>query len=523
MGDDEDESQTALTRRSKVHGADVVHYAEQVHIHYEATFHNTGSGPQNVINGGQNGTINNDQRHNSPNFYYPAVPSYPAYSPMQRPQMFSARNRETHLRAIGFSAETSFGAFTTSESQQEGPITQSYIEPIPESLLDYLNEGSDLSGGINLHGEALKSKSIFKLNALNSGRCYEERLQNADLGTRFTGRVICSTSYGFHIIIGCEEGLWVLSSDHTTEMRKLLDLRNITQCAVLEEFDVVLVLANKVLHVYSLKMLSSPIEETSNSESPSWELETGITLFGVGKSREKVLLVYARRRLLASIKFSQSIDIYILEPVKSQDNLTQSSTNDTKPVQFKSWTRPGCPPPTGQSFQRFDTVAGPVCDIAFFEDKLTILCPLQVILYSERFGLNSTIDLQQRRPTTTAGGFGSLWSLISTSPIPFNIFDTGSRYLVCYPEFGRYIAKYTGDTEDVSWWGVYEAAALHGHHILLFGSTGIEVRDLKSGKFEETVPAEGEAQIHVAATSLRFRDGSSVSCRVTDIYELCRT
>jgi hypothetical protein len=67
----------------------------------------------------------------------------------------------------------------------------------------------------------------------------------------YTGRVTCSVPFVTVdnrklVAVGCEQGVWIGVQHDPPSLRKVLHVKSVTQIAVLEEFGIFLVLADKV-------------------------------------------------------------------------------------------------------------------------------------------------------------------------------------------------------------------------------------------------------------------------------------
>lgn len=119
-----------------------------------------------------------------------------------------------------------------------------------------------------------------------------------------------------HVAIGCSEGVWVGSPSQPESLRKVLDLKSVSQAAVLESIGLFLVLADKTLTSYSLESLvpssssgfhPKPTPQTLNQERALF--------FSVGSFEGRSLLVYLAHK-------SDYFNFRILEPVR-QDSASR--------------------------------------------------------------------------------------------------------------------------------------------------------------------------------------------------------
>ncbi|KAF8478152.1 CNH domain-containing protein [Russula ochroleuca] len=116
-----------------------------------------------------------------------------------------------------------------------------------------------------------------------------------------SGKVNCSLSFASTdghacLAIGCEEGLWIGYRDDSQSLRHAshLNLKMVTQCAMLERFGVFLVLVDQSLFAYDIESLvPSSLESANTSHTPEKLNDTrGVQFFSVGILAERTLVLY---------------------------------------------------------------------------------------------------------------------------------------------------------------------------------------------------------------------------------------
>ena len=70
------------------------------------------------------------------------------------------------------------------------------------------------------------------------------------LSKNVVGKINCTVPFANLLIIGCDNGLYLTSSDGS-EPSKVLDVKNISQVDVVAENDILLVLSGKIIFSYS--------------------------------------------------------------------------------------------------------------------------------------------------------------------------------------------------------------------------------------------------------------------------------
>ena len=118
----------------------------------------------------------------------------------------------------------------------------------------------------------------------------------------YTGRVTCSVPFTTVdrrslVAVGCEQGVWIGVRHDPSSLRKVLHVRSVTQIAVLEEFGIFLVLADKSLLAYHLEALV-PTAASPQVRSAPQRLSgvRDIVFFCVGQISGRTLVLYMKRK-----------------------------------------------------------------------------------------------------------------------------------------------------------------------------------------------------------------------------------
>lgn len=88
-------------------------------------------------------------------------------------------------------------------------------------------------------------------------------------------------------------------------MRRVLHLRNVTQCAMLEDFGLFLVLADKVLFAYHIEALvpTQPNNPLALINPQRLNTNKDVSFFTVGTMMNRTLVIYMRKRGVSSHLF----------------------------------------------------------------------------------------------------------------------------------------------------------------------------------------------------------------------------
>ena len=132
-----------------------------------------------------------------------------------------------------------------------------------------------------------------------------------------SNRVNCSTSYLSSLILGTDEGLYVgpekVSSEEdedlsSTPFVKVLDLEKITQVDVLTDYDMIIILADRIMFSFPLDILDTTNMDQSHSIRKGKRIGTHVSFFRLGICSDRVLVCAVKSTsLTATIK--------VLEPV----------------------------------------------------------------------------------------------------------------------------------------------------------------------------------------------------------------
>ncbi|KAF5351291.1 hypothetical protein D9758_007992 [Tetrapyrgos nigripes] len=302
--------------------------------------------------------------------------------------------------------------------------------------------------------------------------------QNHD--NTFTGKVTCTvplnTPDGRGLVaIGCAEGVWIGFRHDSRSMRRVLHLKMVTQCAMLEDFGIFLVLADKMLFAYHIEALvpSSPSSTHATQTPQKLSGNKDVHFFSVGTLLGRTLVIYMKKKGLDSI-------FHVVEPVLDKIN-ERSKTPASLGSRF------GFRSPKSEWFRNYREFFLPSesYDLIFLKAKIAILC-------AKGFEVMDLTDLQSatipQREDARHAPLAKRWESVK----PLGMFrSTDEEFLLCYTEFGLYVNKH-GDpsrpTGSIEWEGTAERVALHNPYILLFDTRFIEVRHIQTGRLAQIIP-----------------------------------
>ncbi|KAI0675599.1 Dbl domain-containing protein [Trametes maxima] len=297
--------------------------------------------------------------------------------------------------------------------------------------------------------------------------------------TPFTGKVTCSvpftTSDGRGLVaIGCAEGVWIGFRHDSRSLRRVLHLKMVAQCAMLEDFGIFLVLADKSLFAYHIEALvpSSPQSAHTSQTPQKLSGNKDVHFFSVGNLNNRTLVIYMKKKGLDSV-------FRVLEPVIDKINERARA-----PQTFGS--RLGLRSQRSEWFRVYRDFFLPseAFDLIFLKAKIVILC-------TKGFEIMDLTDFKS--VTIPQRDDPRLEKLAKRceSCRPMGMFrSSNDEFLLCYDEFGLYVDRH-GDPSrpigTIEWEGTAEHVAWHPPYVLLFDSRFIEIRYVDSGRLAQII------------------------------------
>ncbi|KAL0576451.1 Rho guanine nucleotide exchange factor [Marasmius crinis-equi] len=286
---------------------------------------------------------------------------------------------------------------------------------------------------------------------------------------QFTGKVTCSVAFNSPdgrglVAIGCAEA-----------MRPALHLKMVSQCTVLEDFGIFLVLADKSLFAYHIEALipSSPSGQYASQTPQKLSGKQDVHFFSVGTVRGRTLVIYVKKKSTESM-------IYAVEPI------IDKIKGMTKAPAGGLGSRFGFRTPKSDWFKPFKEffIPAELYDLIFLKTRIAILC-------SKGFEIMDLSDLQSvtipQKEDSRLSGVAKRCEACR----PLGMFRSADKeFLLCYNELGLYVNKRgesSRPTSFIEWEGSAERVALHSPYILLFDSCFIEIRHIQTGRLVQII------------------------------------
>ncbi|KAJ6488831.1 CNH domain-containing protein, partial [Mycena sanguinolenta] len=243
-----------------------------------------------------------------------------------------------------------------------------------------------------------------------------------------TGKVTCSVPFNTWdgralVAIGCAEGVWFGFRHDPQSLQPVLHMKTVKDCAVLEDFGVFLVLADKSLFAYHLEALVPSSSQKIRPRQTPLKLKDNVQFFRVGSILGLTMVILMKKKSFGSV-------FHVLEPNKKKINATT--------------TAPGGPgnlfrfhEPKAEWFRSYGEFCMPydAFDAIFLETKIAISC-------TKGFQLVDLLHLKSAivpKPWEDAR-FSSLAQRCQSCR-PMGIFRTsGDDFLLCYT--GMYLIDF---------------------------------------------------------------------------------
>ncbi|KAJ7623723.1 signal transducer [Roridomyces roridus] len=342
-----------------------------------------------------------------------------------------------------------------------------------------------LEEALGLRRVVQESNKVFELETLSTDTFLVPSLatppvQPAYHENSLTGKVTCSvpfnTSDGRGLVaIGCAEGVWIGFRHDSKSMRRVLHLKMVTQCAMLEDFGIFLVLADKSLFAYHIEALVPSSPQSVHASQTPQKLNGNVQFFSVGTLLGRTLVVFMKRKNVDSI-------FHVVEPIIDK-------INERPKAPAGIGSRFGFRQPKSEWFRSYRDFFLPseAYDVMFLKARIAILCTRGFEIMDLLDFKSVTIPLREDPKLATL-------AKRCESCRPLGMFrSTDEEFLLCYNEFGLYVNKH-GDPSPsrqivtVEWEGNAERVAFHAPYILLFDTRFIEVRDVESGRLAQIIP-----------------------------------
>lgn len=321
----------------------------------------------------------------------------------------------------------------------------------------------------------------------------------------FHGRVSCAVPFKMAdqrrlLALGCSDGVWIGLRNDPSSFRKVLHLKLVTQCAVLEEFGIFVVLADKVLISYSLEALVPSSTGGAVQPRPPQKLSgnRGVLFFGVGVLKDRTLLVYMKKKANESV-------FKALEPVLNQGSHASgkaagSSSGGGLFTKIKNditkntdWFR---------MFKVF-FIPSEAYTMQFLRSKLAVVCARGFEIMNLDTLLPGTIPDFSRSPRDDPRILALARRVETSKPLGMFKFAEQGDFLLCYDNFACYVDR-SGEPirldQVIEWEGTPQSVVYSAPYVIAIDHKFAEIREADTGRLVQVI----------RGNDLRYLSGSSV-------------
>ncbi|CAG8515687.1 6938_t:CDS:10 [Diversispora eburnea] len=279
----------------------------------------------------------------------------------------------------------------------------------------------------------------------------------------FTGanKVVCAAFFDNHqkLAFGTDTGVYVLEIGQINKQAvRVLQIERVTQMEILEEFRLLLLLADKTLYTYTLDALDPNPDENNVIKKSSRKIMAHVSFFKTGTCLGKSLVTVVKNSALASI-------IKTLEPL-------EQNTKSKSKGPLKNFLRS-----SNDSLKTYREFYIPteLVSVHFLKKKLCVGCCAKgfEVVDLENLKTQGLLD-----PEDTSHEF--VFKNNHVKPIALH--RVGGDFLLCYDGGWRSRPDWI-----IYWEGNPNSFALVHPYILAFEPSFIEVRNVETGLLEQII------------------------------------
>ncbi|KAG8970658.1 hypothetical protein FRC05_000516 [Tulasnella sp. 425] len=295
----------------------------------------------------------------------------------------------------------------------------------------------------------------------------------------FTGKVTCSVPFSTAdgrglVAVGCAEGVWIGLRSDKNSLRRVLHLKMVTQCAMLEDFGIFLVLADKSLFAYHIEALvpSPNSPHAGGSRTPQKLNGTkDVQFFSVGTLNGRTLIIYMKKKGMDSVfRVLEPVIGKITEKAKAPATFGRNLFGGSRSEWFRVYRDFFLP---SESY-----------DLLFLKAKIAIPC-------TKGFEIMDLTDFKSVTiPTRDDPRLASIARRLENCKAMGMFRTSENEFLLCYDEFGLFVDRH-GDPNRVNgvveWEGTAERVAFHPPYVIIFDSRFVEIRHVDKGRLVQII------------------------------------
>ncbi|KAK9729384.1 RHO1 GDP-GTP exchange protein 2 [Basidiobolus ranarum] len=311
-----------------------------------------------------------------------------------------------------------------------------------------------------------------------------------DITFNTTNKVTCSAVVDFSktIVIGAEDGIYVGVEGSRKSFRKVIDIERVSQVSVLESYNILLVLADKVLVTFPLGTLEST-ELVSIKRSR--KISSHVSFFKVGVCLGKTLVCVVKSTALSST-------------IKTYEPIPVDTTKKKSSLGKRLLIRSGG---DGMKVYKEFYIPTESSSVHFLKSKLCVGCTKGFeIVDLESLNTQDLLDPADE----------NLSFVLKRENIrPVSIFRIrDGDFLLCYDEFAFYVNKNGRRSRPnfiINWEGSPSAFALQYPYAIAFDPSFIEIRHIETGELAQVIIAKNLRPLCI--------DNQAIHCVVDSILD----
>ncbi|CAO2652041.1 Nn.00g003240.m01.CDS01 [Neocucurbitaria sp. VM-36] len=299
-----------------------------------------------------------------------------------------------------------------------------------------------------------------------------------------TIRVTCAVPLdgGRKLALGTDAGVYIVErkpKDSSSRPRRVLDCKGVTQIDVLEQHQIVLVLADKTLYSYSIEALDAD-EAQAIAKRPRKICHANFFKAGICLGNQ----------LVAAVKTSAlSTTIKVYEPKESMANKAKKSGFAKMLSQGQDQLKP---------YKEF-YIPTESTSIHFLRSKLCVGCARGFEVVSlETLETQSLLDQADT----------SLDFVVRRENIKaIHIERMASEFLLCYTDYSFFVNRNGWRARPdwkITWEGTPQAFAIFNPYILAFEPSFIEIRHMESGGLVHIITAKNIRWLHTSTREILY-------------------
>lgn len=307
----------------------------------------------------------------------------------------------------------------------------------------------------------------------------EREFGHARPGPVCRAQVNCATTFTVYgkamIAIGTDYGVYTSEVNNPRGWTRSIQATRITQIAVLEDFSLCLVIADKALIAYHLDVVvpvsnyPGPQHDSARRAPQKLSGAREVSFFATARMKDRTLVFYKKREGISST-------FKVLEPI------FQKSSEKKSKLFGRSRIGGGG---TTEFFREFDEFYIPTeCfTINLFHTYIAVSTArgFELLTLDKKFPM-SIPDLKQPSIASIAA------RLAGQKPLGmFRLSE--AEFLLCYEECGVYVDKHGDVSRSVvlEFVGKAKGAAMYGAYLILFDNDFVEVRNAENGRLRQVI------------------------------------